>query len=41
MSFFRAAKNTSTTALSQHTPIRPRLATTRWAAQNFATSADL
>src|SRR3954453_258977 len=41
ISFFRVAKNDSAAALSQHTPVRPRLRRIRFRAVNASNSADV
>jgi hypothetical protein len=41
ISFFRAAKKDSAAALSQHTPVRPRLRRIPFLAVNVANSADV
>jgi hypothetical protein len=40
-SFFRAARKDSATALSQHTPVRPRLVRTWWALQRATYCAEV
>lgn len=40
-SFFGAAKKDSAAALSQHTPVRPRLRRMRFVVVNVANSADV